>query len=161
MCVFCKLVESSATQVAGGHRGKPPDAAQGKVQRRKGVRSVDVFNYEFTALRVAMKVAISRYGGRRFESRLRNPFTGMAQVRLWFVGSSETKSKDVGSEAGSAQAFNESLSPNGIGRGCLRATNETSEVGGFRGEGSPSGNHARRVSVTSVERRAFNESSGF
>jgi len=44
-----------------------------------------------------------------------------------------------------------------VGGACKRQG--VSEVGGFRGEGSLSGNNAQRVSVASVERRASNGSS--
>lgn len=46
------------------------------------------------------KLVKGRYGGRRSESRLRHPFTGMAPVRLWPCrSSSETASKGGGSGA--------------------------------------------------------------
>lgn len=51
------------------------------------------------------------------------------------------------------------LSPDGAGRGCLQATGDVRGRRIFRGEGSPSGNNARRVSVANVERRASNGSS--
>jgi hypothetical protein len=45
------------------------------------------------------KQAACRYGGRRPESRLRHPFTGMAEVRLWPVGLLRRRSrKAAGSE---------------------------------------------------------------
>jgi hypothetical protein len=58
------------------------------------------------------------------------------------------------------------LSPDGTGWGCLRATRSSQGdrkgVRGrriIRGEGSPSGNNARRVSVANIERCASNGSS--
>jgi len=51
------------------------------------------------------------------------------------------------------------LSPDGVGWGCLQATEGRQRSAEFRGEGSPSGNNARRVSVASIERCASNGSS--
>jgi len=111
----------------------------------------------------------NRYGGRRSGSRLRHPFTGMAKVRPWFVGFSDTKSKDDGAEAEDHES--DSLERAGGRKATERAltgwcrlgvpTSDTRNVRGrwIRGEGSLSGNNAQRVSVTSVERRSSSGSS--
>lgn len=51
------------------------------------------------------------------------------------------------------------LSPDGAGWGCLQATRDVRGRRIIRGEGSPSGNNARRVSVANIERCASNGSS--
>jgi len=127
------------------------------------------------------KQAVSRHGGRRPESRLRHPFTGVAQERLWPVGLLRWRSRKTaesellaGAQASVGRVVGREIGgvsragPKGSVRRALDgwcrfegARRRRWDVRGrwIRGEGSPSGNNARRVSVASIERCASNGSS--
>lgn len=129
------------------------------------------------------KQAACRHGGRRPESRLHHPFTGVVKERLWRVGLlRQRRRKAAGSGLLAACVSIRWMGRRSKGRrrwpgarwqhpACGSALDGwcrfegahrrqwTSEVGGTRGEGSPSGNNARRVSVANIERCASNGSS--
>jgi hypothetical protein len=131
------------------------------------------------------KQAVIRHGGRRPESRLHHPFTGVVKVRLWQCGSSPATSSKGGGVGASGGVRKHPLDESSVERPAALAGREvarqrvrissrrmvplsrvpTGDRGrqrsaDLRGEGSPSGNNARRVSVANIERCASNGSSG-
>lgn len=131
------------------------------------------------------KLVVRRHGGRRPESRLHHPFTGVVKERLWLCGSSQATSSKGGGARASGGVRKHPLDESSVERpaalagrevarprvrissrrmvpfrGCPQATRDVRGRRKIRGEGSPSGDNARRVSVTSIERCASNGSSG-
>jgi hypothetical protein len=151
-----------------GLRGQPPGAARGRIQRRNGVRVVLVFKSNG-------KDGVGR--GRELETcsirwktfwvvATSSLHRGGASAALASRSSSRTSSKGGGLEENALGAIARaaratSSLPHGGGRGCLRATRERQRSAAHRGEGSPSGNNARRVRVASDESRASIGSSRF
>jgi hypothetical protein len=62
------------------------------------------------------KQAVSRHGGRRPESRLHHPFTGMVKERLWPCGSSQATSSKGGGARASGDVRKHSLDGSSVER---------------------------------------------
>jgi len=142
-----------------------------------------VFNYEFTALRTAGESRRSTDTVEGVPSRgCGTPLRGCRKSGSAGGSSPTTSSKDDGAGAPDEQATVRRVSrrsrdrrrKSGVlvrttratssrrmvtVRGCPLATEGRQTSAEFRGEGSPSGNNARRVSVASIERCVSNGSS--
>lgn len=161
------------------------DAAHGQKPRRRGVRSADVFKSEFTAFRIAGESRQSvdtvedvpsrgcvtpslgwRKSGSGHVGLLRKRRSkgdgfgasdGCASIRRMSRRSQDRRRKSGTLVKTTCATSSRRMVPN---EGACRRQG-MSEVGGFRGEGSLSGNNAQRVSVQEHRKVRLKRELGF